>query len=101
MKGTFQPDKKPNNNISYINVFSNHLPNIIKRFLKLSDKHFPKNSKLHKIFNRNSVKVNYSSTENISQILSSHNKKLLQPNKYQGLPCNCEKIDKKKIVRWM
>ena len=28
---TFRPYKKPNNNLSYINVFSNHPPNIIKR----------------------------------------------------------------------
>ena len=28
---TFRPYKKSNNNLSYINVFSNHPPNIIKR----------------------------------------------------------------------
>ena len=44
---------------------------------------------MHKIFNRNSVKVSYSYPENISQIISSHNKNLLQPNKNQELPCNC------------
>ena len=31
-------------------------------FLKLLDKHFPKNHKFHKIFNRNTVKVSYSCT---------------------------------------
>ena len=31
IKGTFRPYKTPNNNLSYINVFSNHPPNIIKR----------------------------------------------------------------------
>ena len=30
IKVTFQPYKNPNNNLSYINVFSNHPPNIIK-----------------------------------------------------------------------
>ena len=30
IKGTFQPYKNPNNNLNYINVFSNHPPNIIK-----------------------------------------------------------------------
>ena len=29
-------------------------------FLKLLDKHFPRHHKLHKIFNRNTVKVSYS-----------------------------------------
>ena len=35
-----------------------------KGFLKLVDKYFPKSSILHKIFNRNSVKVNYSCMQN-------------------------------------
>ena len=63
--------------------------NVAKIFLKLLDKHFPKNNKLHKIFNGNSVKVSYSYTENISQIISSHNENILQPIKNQELPCNC------------
>ena len=63
--------------------------NVTKIFLKLLDKHFLKNIKLHKIFNRNSVKVSYSCTENnISQIISNHNKNTLQPIKNQELPCN-------------
>ena len=33
--------------------------NIAKNFLQLIDKHFPPEHKLHKIFNRNSVKVSY------------------------------------------
>ena len=55
--------------------------NVAKSFLKLLDKHFPKNNKLHKIFNLNSVKVSYNCTENISQIINSHNKNILQPIK--------------------
>ena len=31
IKGTVQPYKNPNNNLSYINVSSNHPPKIIKR----------------------------------------------------------------------
>ena len=41
------------------------------------------------MFSRNSVKVSYSCTENISQITSSHNKIILPLNKNQELPCNC------------
>ena len=64
--------------------------NVTKIFLKLLDKHFLKNIKLHKIFNRNSVKLRYSCTENnISQTISNHNKNTLQPIKNQELPCNC------------
>ena len=36
--------------------------NVAKRFLNLVDRHFPKTNTLHKIFNRNTVKVSYSCT---------------------------------------
>ena len=45
--------------------------NATKFFLRLLDKHFPKNKMLHKVFNFNSVKVSYGFTENIFQIISS------------------------------
>ena len=60
-----------------------------KLFLKPFDKHFPKNNKLDKILNRNSVKVSCSCTEKISQIISSHNKNIIQLIKSQELSCNC------------
>ena len=66
--------------------------NIGKTFLKLIDKHFPRSSKLHKIFNRNTIKVSYSCTENMSMIIKKHNKKIIN-NKATPttLPCNCRK----------
>ena len=45
---------------------------------------------MHKIFNRYSVKVSYSYTENFSEIISSHNKDILQSRKNQELLCNCK-----------
>ena len=39
--------------------------NVAKNFLQLIDKHFPKSSRLHKIFNRNTIKVSYSCMENV------------------------------------
>ena len=33
--------------------------NVIKQFLELIDKHFPKDHKLHKCFNRSNVKATY------------------------------------------
>ena len=41
------------------------------------------------MFNRNSVKVSYICTENISQIISSRNNNIIQLIKNQELPCNC------------
>ena len=43
------------------------------------------------MFSRNSIKASYSCTETISEIISSHNNNILQPNKNQELPCNCRK----------
>ena len=63
--------------------------NIGKHFLSLINKHFPRTNKLHKIFNRNNIKVSYSCTENIARIIKSHNKKLTTPKETNDLPCNC------------
>ena len=41
--------------------------NIGRDFFKIIDKHFPKSNKLHKLFNRNTVKVSYSCTENMKK----------------------------------
>ena len=54
--------------------------NIAKSFLCLIDKHFPKSHKLHKIFNRNNLKVSYSCTTNMANIIQSRNRKILNEN---------------------
>ena len=43
--------------------------NIGKFFLNLINKHFPKEHKFHKIFNKNNVKVSYSCMPNIKSII--------------------------------
>ena len=63
--------------------------NIGKTFLNLIKKYFPKTNKLHKIFNKNTVKVSYSCMSNISSILSSHNLNLRNPYKTNTYGCNC------------
>lgn len=62
--------------------------NIGGRFLKLISKHFPKGCKLHKIFNKNTLKLSYSCTPNLSARIKGHNKSILQP-KEPTKPCNC------------
>ena len=54
--------------------------NIGKEFFKLLNRHFPVGSILHKIFNKNTVKLSYSCMENIKTIISSHNKRVLASN---------------------
>ena len=48
-------------------------------FLKLIRKHCPKGNSLNKIFNKNTVRVSYSCMGNISSIISSRNKNILNP----------------------
>ena len=65
------------------------LTNVAKLFLNLIEKHFPSSSKLHKIFNKNTVKVSYSCTQNISQIIKGRSKKIVQKETQETLDCNC------------
>ena len=68
--------------------------NVAKRFLQIVSRNFPKTHRFHKLFNRNNLKVSYSCLPNISSIISSHNKKILNAND-PGEPnersCNCQK----------
>ena len=63
--------------------------NMAKLFLNLIEKHFPHSSKLHKIFNKNNVKIICSCTQNMSQIIKGHNKKIVLKETQQTLECNC------------
>ena len=50
-----------------------------KTFLRLISKHFPPHHKLHKIFNRNNLKISYSCMPNVKSIINKHNKTVLDP----------------------
>ena len=52
-----------------------------KPFLKLTEQHFAKGHKLHKIFNKNTVKVSCSYLKNMGSVLSRHNQKILSRKK--------------------
>ena len=49
-----------------------------KFFLQLIKKHFPKEHKFHKIFNRNTLKLSYSCMPNIKTKINAHNRDILQ-----------------------
>ena len=59
------------------------------KFLSFLDKHFPKSSKIHVIFIRNTVKVSYSCTQNMSSMIKSHNKKMINKDVKESKSCNC------------
>ena len=46
--------------------------------MKLIDKHFQNNNILHKIFNRKTLKISYSCTKNIFQIINNYNKEIIK-----------------------
>ena len=62
--------------------------NIGHTFFKLLDAEFTKEHVLHKIFNRNTVKISYSCMPNLKQNIDGHNKSIL----HKVVPprsCNC------------
>ena len=72
----------------------NVITRVGQKFLKLIDKHFPVGSKLHKVFNRNTVKVSYSCMPNMANIIKRHNARIRdeqQGSDNQPRRCNCRK----------
>ena len=66
--------------------------NIGKKFLALLDKHFPRGSKFHKIFNRNTVKISYGCMANMGAVINAHNKKVLGERvTLEREGCNCQR----------
>ena len=89
--------KRQRNMIWYNPPFSKSVKsNIARNFLQLIDKHFPKTNPLHKIFNRNTVKVSYSCMPNVKSTISRHNQQILSTRRSsppQQKNCNCRKSE--------
>ena len=63
---------------------------ILRIFLHLLDKHFGRNHKCHKIFNRNNVKISYSCIDNMENVISSHKKEITNfYSEMNGKTCSC------------
>ena len=73
-------------NLPYI---MNVRTNIGKTFLKLMRKYFPNGNPLHKIFNKNMLKVSYSCMSNMASIMLSHNHTILNPDVSLEYGCIC------------
>ena len=63
--------------------------NVAKQFLNLLDQHFPKCNKLLSSFNKSTVKVSYSCTQNMPSMIKSHNKKVINKDVKESKSCNC------------
>ena len=87
------------NKAGYINNLVYHTPSTSKSesvatrigqyFLHLIDTHFPKTHIFNKTFNRNKVKVSYSSMQNIKGIINNHNRNILHQNNEIKDEYNC------------
>lgn len=92
---TTKKRKRSRNIIWYNPPYSeNVMTNIGQKFFKLLDKHFPRNHKFHKLFNRNSIKLSYSCMPNMSRIIKSINNKTLSNTDTDSInnkekTCNC------------
>ena len=70
--------------------------NVGQSFLKIIDEEFPADHPLHKIFNRNTVKISYSCMPNIKQTIVGQNKSTLSKiSSTNSLDmCSCPKNNK-------
>ena len=63
--------------------------NVGQEFLKLVSKCFPKGHPLEKFVNRKTIKVSYSTTNNMQRIIASRNAKILRNQETPKRNCNC------------
>ena len=95
-----QPDDKKRKNrkrkILWFNPPYNYTvkTNVAGEYLKIVDECFPIGHPLRKIFNRNTMKVSYSTTANMAQIISGANSRKLNQNEGVEKTCSCSKKDK-------
>ena len=91
---TNQPKRCRQRNIIWFNPSYSRAvsTNVEKRFPQLLPcQRFPPSNKLHKIFNKNTVKVTQCFSQNVASIIKSLNKKLINTSMKNILPCNCRK----------
>ena len=91
---------KRKRNITWFNPpYSKHVAsNIGKQFLNLLDTCFPPTNKLHKILNRNTVKISYKCMPNMKQIISNHNKTILNKDNNTESKTNKLQLSHKRSV---
>ena len=96
-----KPKRTQSRNVKWFNppYSANVATNIGHNFLKAIDECFPSSHPLHKILNRNTLKLSYSCMPNMHNLISAHNKlipgKHTQPetNNTKGKECNCRQKD--------
>ena len=84
---TKRPCRNRQRNVIWFNPpFSKNVKtNIARSFLHLVDTHFPAGHKLHKIFNRNTVKVSCSCMNHVRSIITNHNTRIIRKRQTQAV----------------
>ena len=76
--------------IWFNSLFNESVTTIVgRRFLNFVEKYFSKEHEFHKVFNKNTLKVSSSCSQNMTQIIDSQNRKVKQTKKEESLSCNC------------
>ena len=57
--------------------------------LGLINKHFPRSYRYNKIFNKNTIKVNYSCLDKMETIIKQFDMKVMRPTPVADPPCDC------------
>jgi hypothetical protein len=70
---------------------SNVTTNIGRKFFQLIEKHFPVGNRMHKLFNRNTIKLSYSCLPNVGSVLKSTRQEPPETSTNEEKMCNCRK----------
>ena len=95
------PDRKNRHrNIIWYNppYSKNVATNLEKSFLRILDEEFANDHVLHKIFNRNTVKISYSCMSNIKHNIDGHNESVLSK---KNVAQEIATVESRLIVPWM
>ena len=98
-ESTARKRKRQRNIIWFNPPFSRNVKtNMGREFLNLIAKCFPANHKFRTLFNKNNLKLSYSCSPNLKQIIDGHNKTILRQNpqkmKHPPKPCICRESNK-------
>ena len=94
-----KPKRSRSRNVIWFNppYSDNVATNIGRKFFKTINECFPPSHPLHKILNRNTLKLSYSCMPNMHNLTSAHNKSVLsrhtQPETNGTKECNCPQKD--------
>ena len=91
----FPPSNPLSKLMTYLNppFALNVKTNIGAKFIQLIDKHFPPSNPLSKLINRNTVKISYKCTPNLTKLISGHNSDIINESIHKPLvrKINCSK----------